>query len=360
MAASGLLLGTVSAAVLPSGVPAVAIGGPRAAVPSRQVPAPVTAFSGILPPNNPPQNIPPDPNFLNDCSGTQYDDSTGCVNAVLQAIDNARGQEGVGPMALPGSWYALSPAEQLFVGTNLERADRGLAPLSGMATALDQAALAGAQAAEDPAPPSGFPWSRWGSNWAGVVGNPLEAIYYWMYDDGLGSNNVDCTASNSSGCWGHRDNVLMSLACSPCVMGTGFAASGYEGYPSWAELLVDTNGSPQLDFSWSQVAGSDPPPTTAEDMPAGSAPAVIAQSNGAPSEFVAGPGASLLNYWYIPSAGSWGAATVAGPGSAFSAPAVIAQSDGAPSVFVEGPGGSLLNYWYIPAQGSWGTGTVAG
>jgi hypothetical protein len=86
------------------------------------------------------------------------------------------------------------------------------------------------------------------------VGNVLEAMYFWMYDDGMNSGNIDCTPSNQSGCWGHRDNVLMSLQCQPCVMGTGYAANGYQGYPSWAEILVDTSGSPRLDFSWSQVA----------------------------------------------------------------------------------------------------------
>ncbi|HMK62703.1 MAG TPA: hypothetical protein VK386_03705 [Acidimicrobiales bacterium] len=339
----------------------VSVGSPGAAHVGLwpHVPSPVTATEGIVPPNNPPQDISPSPNFLADCSGTQYDNSAGCVNAVLQAIDNARGQEGVGPMSLPGSWYSLSPQEQLFVATNLERVDRGLAPMAGMAHALDQAAQAGAQAAEDPSPPAGFPWSQWGSNWAGVVGNPLEAIYYWMYDDGLGSNNVDCTPSNTSGCWGHRDNVLMNVSCNPCAMGAGFDAGAYEGYPSWAEILVETTGDPQMDFTWSQVEGTDPPPVTAQDPPVTSAPAVMAQSNGAPSEFVEGPGGSLLNYWYIPSLGTWGAATVAGPGNVSSTPAVMAQSNSAPSVFVEGPGGSLINYWYIPSLGTWGAGTVA-
>ena len=73
-----------------------------------------------------------------------------------------------------------------------ERTARGLPPLAGMATALDAAALVGAQQSDDPTIPSGFPWTQWGSNWAGAVGDPLEAIYFWMYDDGPGSSNIDC------------------------------------------------------------------------------------------------------------------------------------------------------------------------
>jgi len=227
---------------------------PTSAAPARsEGPAPVTRSQGTVPPNNPPANIPPNPNFLDDCSGTTFDNSQGCARATVQAIDNGRAQEGLAGMSLPSDWYSLTAQQQLYVATNLERTIRGLPALSGMATALDQSADQGAAQSEDPTPPSGFPWTSWGSNWAGAVGNPLEAIYYWMYDDGEGSGNIDCTQSNTSGCWGHRDNVLMSLSCQPCLMGTGYVSNGYEGYPSWAELLVDTSGSPQLDYSWSQV-----------------------------------------------------------------------------------------------------------
>jgi ribosomal protein L24E len=207
---------------------------------------------GILPPGNPPANIAPSPNFLSSCSGTHFDNSTTCVNATLAAIANGRATEGLPGMVLPTNWYALSPQQQLFVSTNLERTVRGLAPLVAMSSALDGAALGGAEQSNDPSPPAGFPWSQWGSNWAGAVGNPLEADYFWMYDDGLGSSNIDCTSGNQAGCWGHRDNVLLGLNCTPCEMGTGFDATGYQGYPGWAELLVDTSGAPGVDFSWSQ------------------------------------------------------------------------------------------------------------
>ena len=222
--------------------------------PSSPPPAPAPTRRGILPPNEPPANIPPSPNFLGSCSGTAYDDSSGCVSATLAAIANARSAEGVPAMTLPSNWAQLTPAEQLYVATNLERTDRGLAPLQAMATALDQAAAQGAAQDTDPSPPSGFPASEWGSNWAGAVGNPLEAIYFWMYDDGIGSSNIDCTSSNQSGCWGHRQNVLLGLSCQMCVMGTAVAPTAYQGDPSWAELLVDSSGQPAVDFTWAQEA----------------------------------------------------------------------------------------------------------
>jgi hypothetical protein len=225
---------------------------PPAAAPVHSAPA--SGAHPILPPGNPATSVPPSPNFLASCSSRSYDDSSGCVGASLAAIDNGRRNEGIGAMTLPSNWGSLTSQEQLYVATNLERTARGLPALSSMAAVLDQAAAVGADTGNDPAPPGGFPFSRWGGNWAGGVGNPLEAIYYWMYDDGPGSNNADCGAGGGGGCWGHRDVVLLSLSCAPCVMGTGFSASGWGGQPSWAELLVGTSGSPATDFTWAQEA----------------------------------------------------------------------------------------------------------
>jgi hypothetical protein len=215
-------------------------------------PAPATTGHPILPPANPPANIAPSPNFLSVCSGSGYDDSSGCVATTLAAIANARRSEGLPALVLPGNWGALTPTEQLFVATNLERTVRGLPALSSMASAADVAAQHGADVGDDPSAPPGFPFTQWAANWAGGVGNPLEAIYYWMYDDGPGSSNLDCTPGTPSGCWGHCDKILLAMACRPCVMGTGYAPQGWSGKPSWAELLVDTSGAPAVDFTWQQ------------------------------------------------------------------------------------------------------------
>lgn len=208
---------------------------------------PGPAPTGLLPPANPSADLPPTPDFLTVCSGRVYDDSDACVEAALSAIDNGRSHEGLGPMVLPADWAALSPAAQLFVATNLERTVRGLPPMRAMASALDAAALAGAESGGDPTPPAGFVATRWASNWAGALGNPLEAVYLWMYDDGYGSSNVDCTSPGASGCWGHRDNVLTPFLCQDCVMGAALAPQGWQGCPAWAEILVDTTGDPALD-----------------------------------------------------------------------------------------------------------------
>ena len=95
-------------------------------------PPPESAPAGsLLPPANPVYNIPPAPDFLWSCSEHAVDESTGCTDAALDAVDHARALEGLPPMVLPTQWAALTPARQLFVVTNLERTARGLAPLAG-------------------------------------------------------------------------------------------------------------------------------------------------------------------------------------------------------------------------------------
>jgi hypothetical protein len=225
--------------VAPSPPPATTV--PPAALAPPTVPAHAVNAPGTLP-----ANIAPQPNFLESCSGSQYDDSFPCVAATLQAIANGRSHEGLPPMVLPTNWSQLSPQQQIFVATNLERTVRGLAPLTAMARSLDGAAQQGAAEDIDIGPPHGFPFLEWGSNWAGAVGNPLEADY------GANTANIDCIASNETGCWGHRENILIRLPCRVCLMGTAWDGVGYKGDPSMTELLVESSGSPAVDLTWRQ------------------------------------------------------------------------------------------------------------
>jgi hypothetical protein len=233
-------------------VPGSSGGSPAPSPAQPSAPDQPSGTQGILPPQNPQANIPPSPDFLQSCSGSQYDDSATCVSATLDAIANGRQAEGLPAMSLPANWQSLTPEQQLFVATDLERTARGLPAITGMASVLDQAAQAAAAADADPSPPTGFGFVAWAGNWAGAVGNPLEAIYYWMYDDGPGSANVDCSSTDSAGCWGHRDNVLAQISCLNCVMGTGYVPNAYRGTPSWAELIVEATVPTPLVFSWQQ------------------------------------------------------------------------------------------------------------
>lgn len=198
-------------------------------------------------------NILPQPDFLTACSPSHYDNSHKCVTSALSAINNARGIEGLPAMALPSNWNILTPPEQLFVMTNLERTARGLVPISGLSVSLNSIAATAAANGQDPQLSAGGIYTTVGANWIQGYSNPLEAVYEWVYDDGVGSSNLACTPSNLSPCWAHRANVLISLNCDYCSMGTAYAPTDSGGKPcSFAEVLVETTEPLQTIFTWAQ------------------------------------------------------------------------------------------------------------
>ncbi len=160
-------------------------------------------------PDPPSADIAADPNLAGACRS--QDVASTCIDATVSAIDNARSQEGIGPLVLPADFAELTTSEQLFVMVDCERVDRGLTPIAGELTSLDQVATDAAQDQSDPSVPSagitGLAVSAWAGNWALTEGVG-DALYEWMYDDGLGSINIDCTETDPSGCWIHRDNIL--------------------------------------------------------------------------------------------------------------------------------------------------------
>jgi hypothetical protein len=212
--------------------------------------APASA-AGILPPANPPSNIAPD-------SGDW-----------LTAINDARAQEGVGPMDVSESELAALPLpEQLFTVINDERVDRGLPPINYMTPQLDSYAQAGANSGTDPSFPSavtgGAPITFGGSVWAGGLTSVLEADYYWMYDDGwAGSSttNAACSLASLSQCWSHRDIILHEFPNCPTgppvlSMGAAFSPTGYAA-GSMAALVVSSCTPPSdISLTWGQAAAA--------------------------------------------------------------------------------------------------------
>ncbi len=175
---------------------------------------------------------------------SNYDDSQACVEVYLAAIDAARAAEGVGPMNLPANWFSLTPAEQTFDVTNLERVDRGLSPVEGLVASLDNDAQAGAQSNQDPAYGGSLgTYSFMATIWSWTENgeaNPLVSDFYWMYDDGPS--------------WVHRNGIL-DAACtdangSYCVAGTGAAFTGDGSCTgactglSASELFISAAGTP--------------------------------------------------------------------------------------------------------------------
>ncbi|HEV2361543.1 MAG TPA: hypothetical protein VGS21_07565, partial [Acidimicrobiales bacterium] len=185
---------------------------------------------------------------------------------------------------------SLSQPEQLFAIANLERISRGEVPMVAMTKQLDGYAQSGANTASDPSFPSSMTGGGFliagGSNWAGNTINATASDFDWMYDDGLGSHNGDCTPQNTSGCWGHRDNILGFYDPAGCqstnefVMGAAINPKGWLGqYPSFAELFVHDCGPMPTDvvFTWAQAEkilhiGNPPPPPPPAVIAGGSLP----------------------------------------------------------------------------------------
>jgi len=215
----------------------------------------------ILPPNNPAANFAESPNFAATCRswGNQ---SPPCISATTQATTAARAHEGLGAMVLPSNYAALTPGEQLFVLTDIERVDRGLPPVVGMVAQLNSNAQNAAATNTDPTPvsvPPGSTVMSWASNWAEGAG-PLGSNYNWMYDDGPGSGNIGCTASTPSSCWAHRDNILgyspSEVAASHGVLAMGASEATLASDSPWtsdAILIVLMTGSPTYTYTWAQA-----------------------------------------------------------------------------------------------------------
>jgi hypothetical protein len=188
---------------------------------------------------DPPTNIPRTPAMDQACasgSGQQ------CQDAVVEAIDVARAAEGVGPLELPSYYDSLTLSQQILVLADLERVGRGLPGFGGLSSQLDVLALQGASANTDPNGPSGF---SWGSNWAGGEASALLADYDWMYDDGYGSPNMDCTSAPANGCWDHRQNILGDYGSHPSM---GAAATRVNGVTSMTQLF-SSGPSGHLDYA---------------------------------------------------------------------------------------------------------------
>jgi len=225
--------------------------------------------TGIVPPKNPSKSLPPSPNFLSSSSPCAlHPNGSPCNRQVLKAIAHARKVlEKMSGMSFSlAAYLKLTRPEQLFVTVDLERTARGLGPATVLSKSLNKIAQAGAVADNDPSLakvpatlPGGGTVVGKGSNWAGGYPNALAADYAWMYDDGLGSPNQDCTKSDKSGCWGHRDNILGTFSSSALcgggasafAMGAGYVASK----KSQTELFVGVCGPAPTDgvFTWTKA-----------------------------------------------------------------------------------------------------------
>ena len=163
---------------------------------------------------NPTRNIAPSPAFPDRC--IQAYQSAECTTSVVAALNNARHAMALPNYALPANFAVMPPAYQFLALSNADRKLAGLTAVTAFNPTLNAVAQASANSGGDPSAAS-IPtrigtqsFRAWTANWAGGM-SPLEAYYDWMYDDGPGSNNIDCAIATDAGCWGHRENTLWNF-----------------------------------------------------------------------------------------------------------------------------------------------------
>jgi hypothetical protein len=185
------------------------------------------------------------PNPPSNCQQGDAPTGEGNESSVIELDYCGATLEGLAPLPLPANWTGLDDTQQAFVLLNLERIARGETALLGDSVTLDGYATQGAIDNDDPDPSADVTWL--GSNWYGGT-DSADAVDGYLYDDGPGSYNLDCTASDSSGCWGHRDNILdessetdlaVGLADGPNGDSTELFGYQYTDYEfSWAAELA--------------------------------------------------------------------------------------------------------------------------
>lgn len=200
---------------------------------SLRAPTPARAASaGILPPRNPKA----------DCRRSMI-----ATSFTLTDISFCRAKEGVGKLTLPSNWRSLSRPRQLLVLVDLERVNRGLAPILGLTSILDRRAQSGAVVNLDPALPGGHDG---GALWADAA-SVAAADDAWMYYDGRDGLdlNVTCGATVRRDCWLHRDIILWSRGRG-LVAGAGYAKGHGDG--SYTFAVASGYAHPALRFSWAR------------------------------------------------------------------------------------------------------------
>jgi hypothetical protein len=193
---------------------------------------------------DPPENIP----LAAEPESCSVETSQACEEWTVARLNAARGELGLQPYELPTGFTALTADRQMLILADLDRVAYGYPTIYGLNSNLAEASENGVREGIDPTPPSaGGPWQGFGSDWAST--GPLIAYYLWMYDDGYGGPNADCTSPGASGCWGHRHVILEEgFSLSPPVL-LGAATEPELG----SALIVSSNGGSSSYYTWAQA-----------------------------------------------------------------------------------------------------------
>jgi hypothetical protein len=236
LAAFVIAAAVVTAFAVPVG--AVPVGA--AAVPAAgtaAIPRIITA-STAADGSNPGANIKLSPGYPRICRSRPT--GAKCQRKVIAALNHARAVMGLPAYNLPAGFQSLAPTSQFLVLSNLDRASYGLTPITGLNATLNRAATTGIAADNDPRPPAavnGVRFSAWTANWAAGWASGLYTYYEWMYEDGPGGANADCSSTNSSGCWTHRSATLRNFGNAHVAMGAASGTSPRNHRPAFTEIF---------------------------------------------------------------------------------------------------------------------------
>ena len=143
---------------------------------------------------------------------------------------------------------AASIDRELYLGIVLDRAKGQLVFMASQAGGMEIEEVA-AKTPEAIYKETIDPAIGFGDIWEGGPNSTADADYGWMYDDGYGGTNVDCTTPTSQRCWGHRDIILADNIPGAMVAGAGFK-NGLSHGSSYAFGVAGYAPGPRLVFSW--------------------------------------------------------------------------------------------------------------
>src|SRR5262245_48279769 len=182
-----------------------------------------------------------------------------CVNAMVYYPNRARAKVGLPAYKLPADFPLLGPVKQMFILANLDRKQYGLPPIAGLTSALNRDALVrGVQAGTEPSPSDPAHVTAWTANSAAGYRNAPMAYEAWMWDDGLGSGNFECTTAHPAGCWGHRHNILWRFGATAVTAMGAAAGLGPNHGRAYAIILVrgDASYKPTYAYTWKQAVAA--------------------------------------------------------------------------------------------------------
>lgn len=204
---------------------------------------------------DPARSLPAEPDYFQSCAISGLDDSPGCLQVALAAVDRGRAKEGIAPLRLPPNYAQLPFDQQMLLVVDGERVARHLQPIVGLVAGLDQLAGQGA-AADTLAPRPGGNYGHLKLDAAAGFANALDLDYEWLYDDGPGSGTSGCTHRRHAGCWADRNRVLAHFPRGgELVMGAaddpvGDTEPGDKGGATMALVMARAVDDPAVTVSW--------------------------------------------------------------------------------------------------------------